>query len=1182
MAVVSEMLIRIAADTAQLRSQMQQAEQTVGGSLNGIKNIANQARTALIGFFAIDKAMDLAGAFIKTADAMALTSARLKLVTASESEFVAVQKDVYRISQQNSIGLEEMSQLYAKLHDPVKRLGGTTAETTKITESFALALRVGGANTQEAASATLQFAQAMASGKLSGDEFRSIAEASPRFMKALADGMGVPIEKLKQLGSESKLTADVVGNALMKSLGALQQEAQSIPDTVGGAFTRLKNDASLFAVELNNATGATGGLADMLGLAADWVKQITAVFKTWGEETKGTTSQIDLAGIAMKVLGTIFEVLIVIGAEVAYMVKGIGKAFSDVATLAKAFAEGGLDGLSAAYKQVTAENEATLEAHKKFTAGVVGATDRVLQQREALKNNSLSAAENANEMARLTGKHGTLQTATLKSTAVNEEATKAEAKRVAEVKKLMEGLEDQTGALIAAEQANGKLTKAEQTSLKIMQDLQQGRIKLTDKEKLALVAALELLIATEKRIEADKDLVETQRKVAEHSAKLTEAQWKEVDALREGNVTMMKQNETLRDGEDAVREREVAVMRSNATDLEWLAATLGGNAALEEQARLLRQRADLVEDNAGLQAAKKVKDEWAETAKNIETSLTDSLMRGFESGKGFFENLREVAVNMFKSLVLRPIIQPIAQGMAGTVLSALGMNASASTGGAGGGMNLSSLVSGGMNFLNGSMITDMATSGVSNLGAGIGGDFGANLMMNAGTYGSYLGMAGNAFAGYGMGKFANNAISGGYSVSSGMGTVQDIATVAASALFGPMGGAIAGAISGLVNRAFGRKLTDQGIEGNFSGGDFAGQSYQFYKGGLFRRDKTKYGDLDSEMGEALSAGSLAIYSQVKAYAEVLRLPADELANVSSYMKISLSDDAEANKQAIADAMTAYGDALVGAFTEQLAPFQRAGEKLIDTLQRLSIIQQVSDTMNSLGGAFSNFAKASVDARESVIQLAGGIDALIQKATGFVGNYYTQNEQGGLTARAVQQGLEAAGFTPEQINGLSSREQYRALLESLDVNSQTGQQQFVALLDLQGQFASVSGLLGDQKLTLEELAKQAPTVAALEKLFTPTKKSADASENMVTGIDKSNQLLESVVSAVNGTAAAVQSGMAQVASAVGGAVAAASAAAAQAASAAAEAAAASKASASALDNVALLQSQQSYTFDVGGG
>lgn len=1157
-AVVSEMLIRIAADTAQLRSQMQQAERTVGGSLDGIKNVATQARNALIGFFAFDKAMDLAGAFIKTADAMTLTAARLKLVTASQQEYQSVQKDVYRIAQQNNIGLEEMSQLYTKLHDPVKRLGGTTAETTKITESFALALRVGGANTQEAASATLQFAQAMASGKLSGDEFRSIAEASPRFMKALAEGMNVPIEQLKKMGSESKLTADVVGNALMKSLATLQQEAQSIPDTVGGAFTRLKNDVGVFATELNGATGATSGLAEVIGGLADWVKQITEAFRVWGEATKNSTYQVDLAGIAIRVLGTIFETLIVIGSEVAYMVRGIGKAFDDVATLAKAFADGGLDGLSAAYQRVTAENEATREAHNKFTASVVGATDRVLEQRDALKNNGLSAAENASEIARLTGRHGEMETAVLKSKVANEEATKAEQKRLAEVQKLMQGLQDQTGALMMTEQATEKMTKAEQTALKVMQDLQQGRIKLTDAEKVALAASLENLIATEKRINADKDLIETQRKVAEHSAKLTDAQWKEVESLREGNIKLMENNERLRDGDEAVRQREVAVLRSRATDLEWQAAMEGGNAALEEQARLLRDRANLVEDNAGLEAAKKVREEWEQTSKNIESSLTDSLMRAFESGKGFGRALKDTLLNMFNTLILRPIIQPIAQGMAGGVLGMLGMPAQAAGGGSGlGGLlgsagsaigsmfgagGLTGALMGGAGWLTGATtLTGALGAAGSLIGTGTAAGAMSGLAMGAGALGPIA--LGGALLLNAMGAFKgptpHSGGTGSYSATQGMGYGSSAYSFGMAESeyrkeVNESSAELARAISGILDTA----------------SSALGSTRQFWVGTGFADDSSKDG----------AWGGLMIKDALN---QVLvdwgrggdNWPGREFADGEKGQKEYLSAIAVDVRKVL------EGIGLPGWATEMLNELGDAPtlEQLGKAVEYITQATQAMASINSYGGIFSMIANSSTEAREALIGMAGGIDQLMGKVQGFVQQYYSQDEQSAIAARNVVSALRSVGLDTGE---LATREDFRALVESRDIESEMGRQQLVALLDLAPQFANLADYLAQSDTTLEELAQAAPQVAVLNQILDPSKITADNTAQMATSLEQSNSTLTAIESKLDNIASVTETAV-------------------EAAKAAAAAAAAAASAASdAASTASTVMSRPNYTYDVG--
>lgn len=65
--------------------------------------------------------------------------------------------------------------------------------------------------------------QAQASGRLQGDELRSLMENAPRFCVALAEGMreidpnlSIPtkLRKLREMAAEGKLTADVIGNAL--------------------------------------------------------------------------------------------------------------------------------------------------------------------------------------------------------------------------------------------------------------------------------------------------------------------------------------------------------------------------------------------------------------------------------------------------------------------------------------------------------------------------------------------------------------------------------------------------------------------------------------------------------------------------------------------------------------------------------------------------------------------------------------------------------------------------------------------------------------------------------------------------------------------------------------------------------------------------------------------------------
>jgi tape measure domain-containing protein len=254
--------------------------------------------------------------FVQMADAVSLMDSRLKLATKSAADFNQAQKDIYAIAQANNVGLKETATLYTRLSDPILRLGGSTKEVGAIVDAFATSLRVGGASTEEASAATLQFAQAMGSGKLQGDEFKSIAEASPRFMKALADGMGVPIEKLKSMSSEGKLTADVVGNALVSSLGKLKDEAKTLPDTVGGAFTRMQNDILLAVNDANKSSNLTLGIADLI----NEVRKLIPLVK---DQLVGAMGSVG-AWIAnnKKELGDVWETVKSIVGDVWEMAKG--------------------------------------------------------------------------------------------------------------------------------------------------------------------------------------------------------------------------------------------------------------------------------------------------------------------------------------------------------------------------------------------------------------------------------------------------------------------------------------------------------------------------------------------------------------------------------------------------------------------------------------------------------------------------------------------------------------------------------------------------------------------------------------------------------------------------------------------------------------------------------------------
>jgi TP901 family phage tail tape measure protein len=141
--------------------------------------------------------------------------------------------------------------------------------------------------------------------------------------------------------------------------------------------------------------------------------------------------------------------------------------------------------------------------------------------------------------------------------------------------------------------------------------------------------------------------------------------------------------------------------------------------------------------------AQRAASEWQTASDDIERSLTDALMRGFEGGKDWASNFVDTLKNMFSTLVLRPLIEPIAQGGASMTMGALGMGSSGASAGG--------LVSSGSSLL--------STGGAA-----------AGYMGSLGTMASYTGAAlsGGAIAGATQGGMlaAQTASFGAFGASS--------------------------------------------------------------------------------------------------------------------------------------------------------------------------------------------------------------------------------------------------------------------------------------------------------------------------------------------------------------------------------------------------------------------------------
>lgn len=205
---------------------------------------------------------------IQAADAYKNMSARLQLVTSSLSELIVVQQGVFDISQRTRVNLGQTTDLYASLARSTDALGVSQEDLLAVTESINQSLIISGTSASAAQAALTQLGQGFASGVLRGEELNSVLEQAPRLARALADGLGVPIGKLRELGQAGELTADKVFRALQKSGAALNEEFAKMPLTVEQATTQAGNSISRLIGIIDKATGASSAFAIAISGAA--------------------------------------------------------------------------------------------------------------------------------------------------------------------------------------------------------------------------------------------------------------------------------------------------------------------------------------------------------------------------------------------------------------------------------------------------------------------------------------------------------------------------------------------------------------------------------------------------------------------------------------------------------------------------------------------------------------------------------------------------------------------------------------------------------------------------------------------------------------------------------------------------------------------------------------------------
>ena len=356
-------------------SQATRALQGVQNKTTKLNGGLNRLKTAIAGV----GLTVLARQAVNTSANFEKLNVRLGLLTKASGTFAKSQQ--IAADAQKAFGLSATEALEG-ITDITARLAplGVGVEDIKSTFfGFNTAAKLAGASTIEASNAFRQLAQALGSGRLAGDEFRSISEQIPTLLKPIADELNVPIGKLKELAAEGKLTSEVVLRALrtIETDGAASLEALVRADP-----TQVFKDLSNETENLSRAVG------DLLKPAViEGTKVLTKLLVVLTEFVNSDAGQATLllAGIAAAAQAITVAVPVA-GAAIAAITVKIGALKIAVLGLSGAIAASGIGALLIGLGALTTQIIKTKKAQNALNDAIEkGSEEQITEQLEKQK-----------------------------------------------------------------------------------------------------------------------------------------------------------------------------------------------------------------------------------------------------------------------------------------------------------------------------------------------------------------------------------------------------------------------------------------------------------------------------------------------------------------------------------------------------------------------------------------------------------------------------------------------------------------------------------------------------------------------------------------------------------------------------------------------------------------------------
>jgi tape measure domain-containing protein len=240
--------------------------QAMNVKLNQLKSSALGLAAAFSGEFSFTRIVNMADDWGKMADRIKMT---ITSVEGSADSYEQVQGRLLEISNRNAKAIADSQELYIATASSMRDLGYSTNETIDFIEAMSNSYTINATASDKVAASINAICESMVTGKVSGNDWKSLMASTPNIVTALADSTGKAEKVINQLGMSGQISMRQLADAMIRVKDETGAMADGMDNTVKDGFTQVLNNFQSLIGEINSRMGITQSIASGLKVVAD-------------------------------------------------------------------------------------------------------------------------------------------------------------------------------------------------------------------------------------------------------------------------------------------------------------------------------------------------------------------------------------------------------------------------------------------------------------------------------------------------------------------------------------------------------------------------------------------------------------------------------------------------------------------------------------------------------------------------------------------------------------------------------------------------------------------------------------------------------------------------------------------------------------------------------------------------